>query len=84
MSIRCDGDLTQSGTGAPLCDGSWILEPDVLTQLYELLNAAFSAPDAVEVVGAFMAAFSVPMIAYLAAWAYSKTISFVDHDDSRS
>lgn len=80
MSIRCDGELSQGLDGAPLCDGSWVHEPDVLVQLYELLDVAFSMPDGADIAGAFMAAFSVPMIAYLAAWAYGKALSFAEDD----
>lgn len=81
MGIRCDGNLTQTPDGYPVCDGAWVQEPDQLSQLYELLNAAFSTPDAAQIAGAFMAAFSVPMIAYLVAWAYGKVIGFAEKDN---
>ncbi len=82
MSIRCDGNLGQDTSGYPFCDGSWVQEPDVLSQLYELLNAVFSTPDTAQIVVAFMAAFSVPMIAFLLAWAYGKVIFFAETNDS--
>ncbi len=82
MGIRCDGTLSQDINGYPLCSGFWVDEPDMLSQLYELLNAVFSTPDTVQIVVAFMAAFSVPMIAYLTAWAYGKVIFFAETNDS--
>lgn len=84
MGIRCDGTLTQTPEGIPMCDGSWIDEPDVLSQLYELLEAAFATPETSEIAAAFMAAFSVPMIAFLVAWAYSKVINFAERDTDLS
>lgn len=82
MGIRCDGTLTQTPDGYPVCDGSWVEEPDVLAQLYELLDAVFSTPDGSDIAVAFMAAFTVPMIAYLSAWGYSKVIHFAEKDES--
>ena len=82
MGIRCDGDLSQDVSGYPFCSGSWVQEPDVLSQLYELLNEVFSTPDTSQIVVAFMAAFTVPMIAFLTAWAYGKVIHFAETNDS--
>jgi hypothetical protein len=81
MAITCDGTLAQAADGAPLCDGQWIVEPSQLNQLYELLNSAFSTPDAVSVGAAFMAAFALPMIAYLASWGYQTVINFLSDDE---
>lgn len=80
MGIRCDGTLSQDINGYPICDGSWIEEPDVLAQLYELLSALFSTPDTQSVATAFMAAFSLPMICYLTAWALGSVVDFASRD----
>lgn len=81
MAISCDGEMTQAVDGAPLCSGDWVVEPPQLEQLYELLNSAFSTPDAVSIGAAFMAGCSIPLIAFLVAWGYQSVISFVNQKE---
>ena len=48
-----------------------------VSQLVELLDAVFATPDTADIVAAFGAGFTVPMIVYLSAWALSRLTNFV-------
>lgn len=46
-------------------------------QKFAIIETLFSAPDALQLQNAFMAGISLPLIAYLTAWAYSQVINFI-------
>ena len=81
MTITCDGELSITPEGYPACVGTWIDEPSQLNQLFELLNAAFSTPEAADIQLAFMAGITIPMICYLTAWAYGMVIQFATSEN---
>lgn len=85
--LRCDGQLATNVDGSILCS-DWVIvsETELLSatpiqQLYELLNEAFSTPEALDIAAAFSAAFMTPMVLYLSAWAFSRVISFINQKD---
>lgn len=52
----------------------------VLTDLNATLVAAFATPSTTEIISAFMAAFSLPIVLYLTAYAYQFVINFASND----
>jgi hypothetical protein len=82
--FRCDGIATVNIDNSIACD-NWaiISETELLTatpiqQLYELLNAAFETPNNTSIVVAFMAAFTLPLVCYLTAWAFKTVVKFIN------
>lgn len=80
---RCDTTPTANIDGTLSCP-SWTIvsEEELLNalpiqQLFELLNEAFSTPEPQQLAAAFAAAFTLPMVLYLSAWALSKLINFI-------
>lgn len=47
-------------------------------QWYLLISEIFRTPDSVEIVAAFSAAFVLPILGYLVAWAFARVIAFMD------
>lgn len=77
MAIHCDGDLTTSPDGTPVCSGVWMDEAASFNDLVLILQDAFSTPDASEVLVAFSAGMTIPLIAYLVARSFQSVIQFV-------
>jgi len=46
------------------------------TDLYTLLSAVFSTPDSAQIIAAFMAAMTLPLIVYMAAAALGSLVNF--------
>lgn len=83
--LRCDAPIAiEQGTGLPVCPTGWqsvpedvLLSATPIQELFELLNAVFSQPSNEQLVAAFLAAFTLPLICYLVSWAFSSVIKFV-------
>lgn len=75
MSLDCNGNLTQSVEGYPICDGTWVISPEPLYELYQLLNAVFSTPDGADIAAAFMVGIGLPLVCYLTAWGYGAVVN---------
>lgn len=78
---RCETTPTVNVDGTLSCD-SWTIvsEQELLTaipiqQLFQLLDAAFSTPDAASISAAYMAGISVPLICYLTAYCYGMVVN---------
>lgn len=74
--IRCTGNLVN------------LTEAEMINAfnsvgLNDWLNLAFSTPPTEEIQAAFMAGCSIPLIAWLTAWAYGSVINWINasHDD---
>lgn len=85
--LRCDGNLTVDAFGVASCDQWTVISQDELlslapvTQLVELLNALVATPEPGQIAAAFMAAFSLPMICFLSAWAVQQVVGFFKYKD---
>jgi hypothetical protein len=71
--LECTGQITTSAQGQPVCSGEW-----VNTNFQALLESIFVTPPEDQIKAAFIVAFSLPMIAYLTAWAFQTVINFVN------
>jgi hypothetical protein len=69
--LECTGQISTTADGQPICSGEW-----VSTSFQVLLESIFVTPPEVEIQAAFIAGFSLPMIAYLTAWAFQTVINF--------
>ncbi len=69
--LECTGQVTTNNQGQPICSGEW-----VSTNFQALLESIFATPPELDIQAAFMAGFSLPMIAYLTAWAFQTVINF--------
>ncbi|WP_022959310.1 hypothetical protein [Spongiibacter tropicus] len=74
--MRCTGTLEN-------VTESELIEKLAETNLSQWLELIFSTPDTAEIQAAFMAGCTIPLIAWLTAWAYSVVIDFAtrDHDN---
>lgn len=73
--IRCSGSIVNV---APSDLDSNTTSADALIDWMELI---FATPDQAQLQAAFMAGCTIPLIAYLSAWAYAKVIKFATRDD---
>lgn len=69
IMLTCNGNLTTTQSGSFVCDGAW--------QQVQILELLLSTPDSVDIQNAFMAGFTLPVIAYLTAWGFSVVIKFI-------
>ena len=69
--LECTGQISTNAQGEPVCSGEW-----VATNFQALLESIFATPPEEQIQAAFMAGFSLPMIAYLTAWAFQTVINF--------
>lgn len=76
--LICEGTFTPPEY---TCDGIIqiveYVEPADVNALQVLLESLLSTPSEAEIQQAFMVGFSLPLIAYLTAWAYQTVINFI-------
>tara|TARA_R100000656_G_scaffold125021_1_gene105037 strand:- start:946 stop:1173 length:228 start_codon:yes stop_codon:yes gene_type:complete len=70
--LECTGQISTAPTGEPICSGEW-----VSTNFQALLESIFVTPPEDQIQAAFMVGFTLPLIAYLTAWAFQTVINFV-------
>lgn len=76
MAVSCTGTLHTDDEGYPFClDGEW-----VAANFFQMFESLLVTPTPEEIQHAFMAGFSLPLIAYLTAWAYQAVIDFASRD----
>ncbi|MDF1693290.1 MAG: hypothetical protein P1U47_13050 [Zhongshania sp.] len=73
--IRCSGTIANVSE-AELIES---LSTGTLSQWFDVI---FGTPNQAELQTAFMAGCTIPLIAYLSAWAYGKLINFATRDDN--
>jgi hypothetical protein len=71
--LECTGQISTTPEGIPVCSGEW-----VASNFQALLESIFVTPPEEQIQAAFIAGFSLPMIAYLTAWAVQAVINFVN------
>lgn len=69
--LECTGTISTGTTGQPICSGEW-----VSTNFQALLESIFATPPEDQIQAAFMTGVSLPLIAYLTAWAFQTVINF--------
>lgn len=73
--IRCTGSIANVSE-AELIDS---LATGTLSQWFDVI---FATPNQAELQNAFMVGCTLPLIAYMTAWAYGKVIKFATRDDN--
>ena len=76
QQIRCNGDLVNI-TEAELINSFSAVA------LNDWLNLAFATPPSEEIQAAFLAGCSIPLIAWLTAWAYGSVINWMSPEHDR-
>tara|TARA_R110001592_G_scaffold287290_1_gene556021 strand:+ start:3530 stop:3826 length:297 start_codon:yes stop_codon:yes gene_type:complete len=73
--IRCSGSIANVSE-AELIES---LSTGTMSQWFDVI---FSTPNQAELQTAFMAGCTIPLVAYMSAWAYAKVIKFATRDDN--
>lgn len=74
------GTLTQIDASSGVCAGYWLVTPDdKITFLERIFDPAFVSLDDYQML--FTAGFTLPLIAYITAWAFQSVISFLNQKD---
>jgi hypothetical protein len=86
--LACDGSISLNNVGRPSCDtGFYLIDEEsiglsnAITDLTVILNSMFAQPSTPEMVAAFGAGISLPLITYLVSWGYQSVISFMGARD---
>lgn len=74
------GTLTQIDASSGVCAGVWLVTPeDKVTFLERIFDPAFLSQSDYETL--FTLGFTLPLIAYITAWAFQSVISFINHKE---
>jgi hypothetical protein len=74
------GTLTQIDASSGVCAGYWLVTPeDKITFLERIFDPAFFSQTDYETL--FTMGFTLPLIAYITAWAFQSVISFLNYKE---
>lgn len=74
------GNLSRVDASSGICPGYWLVTPDdKIAFLERIFDPSFLSPENYQVL--FSLGFSMPLVAYLTAWAFQTVVSFINHKD---
>lgn len=79
---NADGFLYLSVTPLAECSGHVLMDSTEYSQV-PTLQALFAWPESDQMVKAWMAGFTLPMVCYLAAWGFGVVVNFFNSDKER-